>query len=101
MAVLIVLVGTVGLLHDSWPRQSQGFWINLHALIGLSVWILIVGRLWWRLRHPPPAPTPDIGVLTHRLAYAVHLLAALWHQLVRRDRLLQRMWPRGKPRTRA
>ena len=165
MAVLIVLVGTLGLLHDSWPRQSQGFWINLHALIGLTVWILIVVRLWWRLRHPPPTPTPEIGVLTHRLAYAVHLLlyvlvfviplvgivtfiwhgrafelgffkvdfgvrsnraifhptedvhgylayvlfaliglhllAALWHQFVRRDRLLQRMWPARKSRMRA
>ena len=58
MAVLIVLVGTLGLLHDSWPRKSQGFWINLHALIGLAVWTLILVRLRWRLGHPAPAPTP-------------------------------------------
>ena len=54
MAALIVVVGVLGLLHDSWPRHSQAFWINLHALIGLSVWVLIVVRLGWRLRHPPP-----------------------------------------------
>lgn len=157
MAALIVVVGTLGLMHDSWPRRSQAFWINLHALIGLSVWVLIVVRLWWRLSHPPPAPPPELGLLKRRLSYAVHLLlyllvlvipligivtfvwhgrvfdfgvfkvdfgvranraifhptedvhgylayvlfaliglhvlAALWHQFVRRDRLLQRMWP--------
>jgi len=167
MAVLIVVVGVLGLLHDSWPRHSQAFWINVHALIGLLVWVLIVVRLWWRRTHPPPALPPEIGVLPRRLSYAVHLLlyllvfvtplvgivtfiwhgrafdfglfrvdfgvrsnraifhptedihgylaytlfaligihvlSALWHQFVWRDRLLQRMWPatargvRGRP----
>jgi cytochrome b561 len=156
-ALLIVVVGVLGLLHDSWPRRTQAFWINLHALIGLSLWALVVVRLWWRLGHPPPAPPAQTGILTHRLAHAVHLLlyllvlviplvgivtfvwhgrafdfglfkvdfgvhsnraifhptedihgylayvlftlvglhllAALWHQFVRRDRLIQRMWP--------
>ena len=159
MAALIVVVGTLGLLHDSWPRHSQAFWINLHALIGLSVWVLIIVRLGWRVSHPRPAPPPELGLLTRRLAYTVHLLlyllvlvipiigivtfiwhgrafdfglfkvdfgvrsnraifhptedvhgylayvlfaliglhvlTALWHQFVRRDRLLQRMWPTG------
>ena len=157
MAALIVVVGTLGLLHDSWPRHSQAFWINLHALIGLSVWVLIIVRLGWRLSHPPPAPPPGVGLLVRRLAYTVHLLlyalvlvipiigivtfiwhgrafdfglfkvdfgvrsnraifhptedvhgylaytlfaliglhllAACWHQFVRGDRLMQRMWP--------
>ncbi|MBV8143887.1 MAG: cytochrome b [Gammaproteobacteria bacterium] len=164
MAVLIVVVGVLGLLHDSWPRSTQKFWINLHALIGLLVWVLIVVRLAWRLRHPPPALPPEIGVLPRRLSYAVHLLlyvlvfviplvgivtfvwhgrafdfglfrvdfgvrsnraifhptedlhgylaytlftligihlaAALWHQFVWRDRLLQRMWPAVAERSR-
>ncbi len=157
MAVLIVVVGVLGLLHDSWPRRSQAFWINLHALSGLGVWVLIIARLWWRLTHRPPAVPPETGVLTRRLAYAVHallyllvgviplvgivtfvwhgrafdfglfrvdfgmranravfhptedihgylaytlftligihVLAAFWHQFVRRDGLMQRMWP--------
>ena len=161
MAALIVLVGVLGLLHDSWPRRSQAFWIDLHALIGLGVWALIVVRLGWRLGHPPPALPPEIGVLPRKLSYAlhlllyllvfvtpligivtfiwhgrafdfglfrvdfgvrsnraifhptedihgylaytlfgligIHLLAALWHQFVRRDRLLQRMWPAAAP----
>ena len=165
MAVLIVAVGVLGLLHDSWPRRSQAFWINLHALIGLLVWVLIVVRLWWRLRHPPPALPPEIGLLPRRLSSAAHLLlyllvfiiplvgivtfvwhgrpfdfglfrvdlgvrsnraifhptedvhgylaytlfaligihvlAALWHQFVGRNRLLQRMWPAAAPGARS
>jgi cytochrome b561 len=74
MAVLIVVVGVLGLLHDSWPKQTQSFWINLHALLGLSVWVLIVARFWWRSRHSPPELPYDAGELSRRLSYPFHLL---------------------------
>ena len=160
MAVLILVVGTLGLLHDSWPKATQSFWINLHALIGLLVFALLLARLAWRARHPPPPLPPETGALSRRLsrpvhafmygllfviplfgivtfiwhgrvfdlglfkidfgvrknpaifhptedihgylAYAlfalagIHIAAALWHQFVRRDHLLRRMWP-GQP----
>ena len=160
MAVLIVVVGVLGLLHDSWPKPTQAFWINVHALIGLLVLGLLITRLGWRRRHPPPQLPPDCGALTRRLstpvhvllyvlmfvipilgivtfiwhgrvfdfgllrldfgvpknpavfqptelihgylAYALfglatlHALAALWHQYVRRDGMLRRMWPRAR-----
>jgi len=160
MAVLILVVGTLGLLHDSWPKATQSFWINLHALIGLLVFALLLARLGWRARHPPPPLPPETGALSRRLsrpvhafmygllfviplfgivtfiwhgrvfdlglfkidfgvrknpaifhptedihgylAYAlfalagIHIAAALWHQFVRRDHLLRRMWP-GQP----
>jgi cytochrome b561 len=74
MAVLIVVVGVLGLLHDSWPKQTQSFWINLHAILGLSVWVLIVARFWWRSRHSPPELPSEAGELSRRLSYPVHLL---------------------------
>ena len=159
MAVLIVIVGTLGLLHDSWPRQTQAFWINIHAMVGLLILALLIVRVWWRRSHKPPALPPQAGELTRRLSGAVHLLiylllivipifgivtfiwhgrvfnfglfqldfhvprnraifhptedihgylayalfalagihalAALWHQFIRRDGLLLRMWPGG------
>ena len=160
VAVLVVGVGTLGLLHDSWPKQTQSFWINIHAVFGLLLWVLVMARFWWRMRHSPPklpahtgefsrrvsGPVhlllyalmfviPIIGIVTFiwhgrifdfglfrvnfgiprnraifhptedihgYLAYAlfglagVHALAALWHQFIRRDALLLRMWPAGK-----
>jgi len=156
-AALVIVVGTLGLLHDSWSKSTQAFWINIHALIGLLLWVLVMVRLWWRRREPPPALPAGIDPLTRRLAgpvhallyglllvipvigivtfvfhgrvfdfglfqvdfgikrnraifhptedihgylaYAlftlagIHLLAALWHQFVRHDGFLRRMWP--------
>ena len=74
MVVLIVVVGVLGLLHDSWPKSTQDFWINIHAMIGLTVWALAIARLWWRSTHTPPDLPPDIGEFSRRLSYPVHLL---------------------------
>lgn len=158
MAALVVVVGVLGLLHDSWSRGTQAFWINIHAVLGLLVWALLMARFWWRVRHPPPELPAHTGALARRLsgpahlllymllfvipilgivtfiwhgrafdfglfrvdfriarnraifhptedihgylAYTlftligIHVLAALWHQFVRRDGVLLRMWPR-------
>ena len=47
-AVLLVWVGVLGLMHDSWPKRTQAFWINAHALSGLLMWVLVIARLGWR-----------------------------------------------------
>jgi cytochrome b561 len=75
--VLIVTVGVLGLLHDSWPKRTQSFWINIHALIGLLVWLLVMVRFGWRRRHAPPALPADVGELSRRLSAPVHGLLYL------------------------
>ena len=73
MFLLMVCVGVLGLLHDSWPsKPSQRFWINLHALLGLLLWFSLIARLWWRSRHKPPAPIANIGPLSRHLLALVH-----------------------------
>jgi len=74
MVVLIAVAGTLGLLHDSFPKQSHDFWVNVHALTGLSIWVLLIARFAWRQKHPPPALAPDSGELARRFARPVHLL---------------------------
>lgn len=77
MAVLVVIVGTLGLLHDSWPRATQAKWINVHALAGLALWGLLMLRLAWRWSHRPPDLPPDVGEFSRRTSHPVHLLMYL------------------------
>jgi cytochrome b561 len=71
---LVVIVGVLGLLHDSWPRQTQGFWIDIHALIGLLLWFILLARFAYRLRHAPPTLPAGIGPLSRRFSSPVHLM---------------------------
>jgi len=77
VAVLVVIVGVLGLLHDSWPRATQAKWINIHAMVGLLVWVLLMLRLGWRLSHRPPELPPEVGAFSRRTSYPVHLLMYL------------------------
>jgi cytochrome b561 len=74
LALLVIGVGTLGLLHDSWPKGSQSFWINVHALAGLLLWVLLLWRFGLRLKQPPPPLPADFSVAAKRLALTVHLL---------------------------
>jgi cytochrome b561 len=72
MFALVVGVGILGLLHDSWPKSTQRFWINIHALMGLLLWLVLFVRLGWRMRHPPPAPIENSSRFERRLAQFTH-----------------------------
>jgi cytochrome b561 len=73
MFVLVVVVGVLGLLHDSWPKQTQAFWINVHALVGIFLWLVLLARFGYRLRHPPPVLAAEIGAFSRRFSGPVHL----------------------------
>jgi cytochrome b561 len=72
--LLVVIVGILGLLHDDWPKQTQSFLINIHAVLGLMLWLLLMVRFAWRLRHAPPPPVADLNGFARRLSSPVHLL---------------------------
>jgi cytochrome b561 len=73
MFVLVVIVGALGLLHDSWPKKTQAFWINIHALVGIVLWLVLLARFGYRLRYSPPALPADIGAFSRRFSSPVHL----------------------------
>lgn len=70
--VLVVIVGTLGLLHDSWPKQTQALWINRHAVLGICLWLMLMARLGWRLLHAPPPPADDVSRFAQRMSSPVH-----------------------------
>jgi len=48
-----------------------------HKSIGVTILLLVILRMAWRLANPPPAPPPDISVWEERLAKAGHRLLYL------------------------
>ena len=72
MFLLVVAVGILGLLHDSWPKRTQAFWINLHAMLGLLLWLTLIARFWWRIRHRPPSLPSGVGDWSRRLSGPLH-----------------------------
>ena len=96
VALLIVLVGAIGLMFDGLPRPEKAFWLNLHAVVGIALFALVLVRTVWRLSHVPPALPPTTGKaaargaqVLHGLMYAlmiaipaVGLISFLWHARV-------------------
>jgi hypothetical protein len=74
MAFLVVLVGVLGLFHDSPPGQVLESWINVRALFGLLLCGLVIARFNLRLKHRPPVLPRDIRQLSRQLSRMVYLL---------------------------
>lgn len=72
MFLLVVVVGALGLLHDSWPDATQAFWINVHAVLGICLWLILIVRFTWRLTHRPPALPNEAGAFALRFSSPVH-----------------------------
>ena len=62
------------MLDDIAPRNtpSRAAVINLHKSIGITLGLLIVLRLLWRLRHAPPSWPPSMSALQQRAARLGH-----------------------------
>jgi cytochrome b561 len=73
MFLMVIMVGVLGLLHDSWPKQTQGFWINVHAVAGLFLWFLLICRIFWRAAHAPPPFATEVGAFSRRWSGPVHI----------------------------
>jgi cytochrome b561 len=76
----VVIAGVLGLLHESWPRHSHAFWIDVHALTGLLLWIVVLGRLCVRFT-PPASPLPTLARCLRRLLYALLMVTPVFGML--------------------
>jgi cytochrome b561 len=70
MAALILAVAVVGLAFDDMARDVKPVWLNLHAVFGLAILLLVGLRLVWRwLRPPPPHNLPKLAETLSGLAH--------------------------------
>jgi cytochrome b561 len=77
MGGLVVLVGILSLLPDSWLAGLVQSKTALHALFGLLLWGLVVVRFRWWLRNFPSAQAVDIRQFSRRLSRMVYLVLYL------------------------
>jgi cytochrome b561 len=65
---------TLASMAEDLPRAAKAAYLNPHKAIGISILLLSVLRLLWRLGHKPP-PLPDvIAGWQAKLGKAVHAL---------------------------
>lgn len=70
IALLVILNLAVGILHDPIPALRS--WMGAHKAIGITVLVLTLGRVIWRITHPaPPLPAGTPG-WEKGLAHATH-----------------------------
>lgn len=70
IALLIVVNLILGLFHDAMPKGWQA--MPLHKAIGITVLILSIGRLAWRIGHRPPPLPASLPGWERTTAHAVH-----------------------------
>ncbi len=91
VALLVLAQITLGWSMLEIPKAPPGLragWFNLHKSIGLSIGVLMLLRLAWRLRHPaPPLPAAmpawqrRAAAASHFLLYACLILQPVWGYL--------------------
>jgi cytochrome b561 len=76
IAAAIIVNIVIVLLIDDLPRPEKMMWMGWHKSIGLSVLLLSIARVVWRLTHPVPALPPGLpayqrigGTALHHLFY--------------------------------
>lgn len=70
IALLVVVNLIVGIGHDGIPALRA--WMPGHKAIGITVLVLTLARVAWRLAHRPPPLPASVSVRDRRIARAVH-----------------------------
>jgi cytochrome b561 len=74
MALLVVVVGTAGLVAHSWVRQIVESWINIHVLFGLLLcgWVIVRHQLRVKWSHRMlPSDVRELARQHSRIVYLV------------------------------
>ena len=75
IALLILTLGIVGLTMGELPKTPKYFWVyTAHKSIGISVLVLVLVRLGWRLYAGAPEPVPGTPSWQERIASLTHWL---------------------------
>jgi cytochrome b561 len=74
LALFVCAVGIAGLVHDSWPSVVPRSSINLHAVFGLLLWIMVLTQFHQRASLSNLLHGADMHAVCRQLSRAVYLL---------------------------
>lgn len=74
IAILVVTNVTLASMSEDLPRAAKAAYMNPHKAIGVSILMLSLFRLFWRLGHKPPAMPDAITGWQAKLGKTVHAL---------------------------
>lgn len=74
IAILIVSNVTLASISEDLPRAAKAAYMNPHKAIGISILVLSVLRLLWRIGHKPPPLPNAIAGWQAKLGKTVHAL---------------------------
>ena len=77
IVVAAIVIGVLGLLTASRPREILESWVNIHALFGLLLCGLVISRCWWRVKDWPGMQPAEIRELSRHLSRIVYLVLYL------------------------
>lgn len=73
IAALIAVAFVLGLTVDNFPKAYEGAVVNTHAIIGLTVILLSLARVGWRLAHRAPPLPQGNGRIVEVASKLVHM----------------------------
>jgi len=78
MALIVIVIVCIGVFHESWSEATRASAMALHKSLGITVFVLAIARLGWRLAYSPPAYSQPLAgwqkwasKLTHWTFYAL------------------------------
>ncbi len=75
--LIAILIGAnilLANLAEDLPRAARAAYMSPHKAIGISILLLTVGRILWRLTHRPPALPDKITVWQAKAGQSAHIL---------------------------
>jgi cytochrome b561 len=72
-AIIVIVVGVLGLVKVSRPRQLIDSWIDIHGLFGLLLFGLVIAQYQWGVKHSPRL-LDDLRELSRHLSRTVYLI---------------------------
>ena len=68
-----IAFGLLFMIWLGWNMDGKESWFQFHKSVGITILILTVARIVWRLMNPPPTAPTDLKPWENKASHAVHI----------------------------